>query len=726
MQPTDTHPQSPPATTQSQLADLKARHDPLLAALVIITKLYHRPMSAEALTAGMPLNNAPITPELLPRAAERAGLSVAIKRRTLEELSPLILPAILFLKDNQAIVLVDIDPKTEEAQVILPELPEGTRTLPLKQLAETYTGYAALFTEQRATLERQRKPVQYEGHWFWSTLWQNRGIYRDVIIASIVINLFVLANPLFVMNVYDRIVPNNALESLWTLAIGITVMYLFDFLLKYLRSYFLEVAGKKADVLMSAKLFEQTLGLTMSHRPDRVGVFASHLKEFDSIRNFFTSGTIATLVDLPFVIIFLIVIYIIGGPIVIVPITIILIILLYSLFMRKRIQQAIEASFEASARKNAVLIETLNALETIKSLGLEATSQWKWEQAVGEIAKASLKAKMMQSSIGRLTGLMQQLSTVLVVLAGVYLIKDNLLTMGGLIASVMLSQRAIGPMGQFANLVSSYLQTKTALEQLNQLMEKPVERPKHKHFIHLNSVKGKIEFEHVTFTYPDDQRPALQDVSFSISPGERVGFIGKIGSGKSTIAKLLLGLYTPDNGMIRLDDIDLQQIDPAELRRFINYVPQDIQLFKGTVWDNISMRAPFIEDQYILQAARIAGVDEFIRQHPSGYDLDISEGGSSLSGGQKQSIAIARALLLDAPVYVLDEPTNAMDARTEQQFLQRLKPHLQNRTTLVITHKMSLLTLVDRLIVLDKGRVIADGPKDAVLETLKSKSQKTA
>ena len=726
MQPTDTLTQSPTATTQSQLADLKARHDPLLAALVIITKLYHRPMSAEALTAGMPLNNAPITPELLPRAAERAGLSVAIKRRTLEELSPLILPAILFLKDNQAVVLVDIDLKTEAAQVILPELPEGTRTLPLKQLTETYTGYAALFTEQRATLERQRKAVQYEGHWFWSTLWQNRGIYRDVIIASIVINLFVLANPLFVMNVYDRIVPNNALESLWTLAIGITVMYLFDFLLKYLRSYFLEVAGKKADVLMSAKLFEQTLGLTMRHRPDRVGVFASHLKEFDSIRNFFTSSTIATLVDLPFVIIFLIVIYIIGGPIVIVPITIILIILLYSLCMRKRIQQAIEASFEASARKNAVLIETLNALETIKSLGLEATSQWKWEQAVGEIAKASLKAKMMQSSIGRLTGLMQQLSIVLVVLAGVYLIKDNLLTMGGLIASVMLSQRAIGPMGQFANLVSSYLQTKTALEQLNQLMEKPVERPKHKRFIHLNGVKGKIEFEHVTFTYPNDQRPALQDVSFSISPGERVGFIGKIGSGKSTIAKLLLGLYTPNNGMIRLDDIDLQQIDPAELRRFINYVPQDIQLFKGTVWDNISMRAPFIEDQYVLQAARIAGVDEFVRQHPSGYDLDISEGGSSLSGGQKQSIAVARALLLDAPVYVLDEPTNAMDARTEQQFLQRLKPHLQNRTTLVITHKMSLLTLVDRLIVLDKGRVIADGPKDAVLETLKSKSQKTA
>ncbi len=704
-----------------ELRDLSFRHDPLLAAMVIITRLYGREQTPESLVAGLPLNDKPLTPELLPRVAERAGLKAVFKRRALSELNKLVLPAILILKNRQAVVLTDIDPDKGEVELIIPELGEGARRFSLDELQEQYTGYAVLFAEQ---FTPQQKPASeiahYDGHWFWSTLWKNRSIYRDVIIASIVINLFVLANPLFIKNVYDRIVPNNAVESLWMLAIGVSVMYLFDLLLKYLRSYFLEIAGKKSDILMSAKLFEQTLGLKMSEKPERVGVFANHLKEFDSIRNFFTSGTIASIVDLPFVILFIVVIYWIAGPLAYVPVFIILLVLLYSLVMRGPIQRAIEASYAASAQKHAVLIETLNALETVKALGLEAKSQWKWEQAVGEIAKASLRAKMLQSSVGRVTGFLQQLSTILVVVAGVYLIKDNQITMGALIASVMLSQRAIGPMGQVASLITSYMQTKTALQQLNDLMQKPVERASPEQFIHLNLVKGKIEFEHVKFAYPGDNKLALDNVSFVIEPGERVGIIGRIGSGKSTIAKLILKLYEPTEGMVRIDDIDIHQIDPAELRRFINYLPQDIQLFKGTVWENIAYRAPYINDERVLEAARIAGVDDFIRQHPSGYHLDVSEGGSSLSGGQKQSIAIARALLLDAPIYILDEPTNAMDARSEKQFLARMQDRIRGRTLIVITHKTSLLTLVDRLIVMEKGRVIADGPKDAILESLKT------
>lgn len=724
---TDNHPQqdaNPPVG--DELSDLAARHDPLLAALAIITRLYNRYTPPESLTAGLPLNHQPLSPELLPRAAERAGLKARIKRRKLSEINPLVLPVILIMSSGNTVILTKLDTDAGTAEVITPDMPDGTRTLPLEELEKSYSGYTVFFSELSQGEVKQPGLIKHDGHWFWSTLWENRAIYRDVLIVSFVINLFVLANPLFIMNVYDRIVPNNAVESLWTLAIGVTVMYLFDFLLKYLRSYFLEIAGKKADVIMSARLFEQTLGLTMAERPGQVGVFASHLKEFDSIRNFFTSGTIATLVDLPFVLVFLLVIYYIAGPLVLVPIAMILLILIYSLLMRGPIQKAIEATYEAGAQKNAVLIEALNSLETIKALGLEAHSQWKWEQAVGKIAQTSLKAKLMQSSIGRFTGLMQQLSTVFVVIGGVYLIRDNEMTMGALIASVMLTQRAIGPMGQVANLVSSYMQTKTALEQLDALMQKPVERPRNKHFIHLTNVHGKVEFDHVHFTYPGDKKPALNDVSFTIQPGEHVVIIGKIGSGKSTIAKLILGLYPPDKGMVRIDDIDIQQIDPAELRRFINYVPQDIQLFKGTVWENIAYRAPYIEDERVLEAARITGVDDFIRQHPSGYHLDISEGGHSLSGGQKQSIAVARALLLDAPIYILDEPTNAMDARSEKQFLERLKPRLEGRTTIVITHKMSLLTLADRVIVLDKGRVVADGPKEAVLEGLKSNARASA
>jgi len=471
---------------------------------------------------------------------------------------------------------------------------------------------------------------------------------------------------------------------------------------------------------MSAKLFEQTLGLTMENRGGSIGVFANQLKEFDSIRSFFTSGTIATIVDLPFLLIFLTVIFYIAGAIVLIPISIILLILLYSFLMTGPIKRAIEATYEASSQKNAVLIETLTAMDTIKSLGVEARAQWRWEQAVGEIAKASLKSKMLQSSLGRVTSFMQQMSTVVIVLAGVYIIQEGDLTMGGLIATVMLSQRAIGPMGQFASLITSYQQTKTALDSLNEIMEKEVERPLHKRFIQHPIFEGRIEFINVSFTYPGESKAALDKVSFVIEPKEKVGIIGRIGSGKSTIEKLILGFYHVDEGSILIDGIDITQLDPAELRRNINYVPQDITLFSGDVRDNISYRAPYVEDSTILNAAKLAGVDDFIKRHPSGYSLKINEGGSSLSGGQRQSIGVARALLIDAPIYLFDEPTNAMDAKTEQLMINRLQQGTLKSTTLVVTHKMSLLQLTDRLMVIENGKLIANGPKQTVLEALKS------
>jgi ATP-binding cassette subfamily C protein LapB len=522
------------------------------------------------------------------------------------------------------------------------------------------------------------------------------------------------------MNVYDRIVPNNAVESLWVLAIGVSVVYMFDIILKFLRSYFLEVAGKKSDVLMSSKLFEQTLGLTMANRGGSIGAFANNLREFDSIRNFFTSGTIASLVDLPFVVIFLLVIFYIAGAIVLVPITIILLILLYSILLKGPIKRSIEATYEASSQKNAVLIETLTAIETIKALGVEAHSQWKWEQAVGEIARASIRSKMLQSSLGRMTGFMQQMSTVVVVLAGVYMIKEGNMTMGALIATVMISQRAIGPMGQFASLTSSYQQTKTALNSLNELMRKEIERPDSKHFIQHPHFEGSIEFVDVSFTYPNETRPALSHVSFKINPGEKVGIIGRIGSGKTTIEKLILGFYRPTEGTILIDGIDITQLDPAELRRNINYVPQEVTLFSGDVRENIAYRAPYVEDDRILKAARLAGVDDFVRQHPSGYSMKIEEGGRSLSGGQRQSIGVARALLLEAAIYLFDEPTNSLDAKTEQMMIDRLKSGTLKHTSIVVTHKMSLLQLTERLMVMDSGKLIADGEKQAVLEALKT------
>ncbi len=696
-------------------------NSPLLDCLVIYTKLNRQPYSKDALIAGLPIDPEHISPEIFKRAAARAKLEASFKKRNLEDISNLVLPCILTLSGNQACILEKIDLDTNTADIILPEAEEGITQVNLQELNEQYLGYAIYLTKKVYHEQKTENLMGFqEGHWFWGTMWASKSIYRDVLVASIVINIFVLANPLFVMNVYDRIVPNNAVESLWVLAIGVSVVYMFDVLLKYLRSYFLEIAGKKSDVIMSGKLFEQTLGLRMSNRGGSIGVLANQLKEFDSIRNFFTSGTVASLVDLPFMIIFLMVIFYIAGSIVLIPMAIIGFILLYSFLMKKPIARAIEANYEANSQKNAVLIETLNSIETIKALGVEARSQWRWEQAVGEIAKASLKSKMLQSSLGRMTGFMQQMSTVVIVLAGVYIIQEGDLTMGGLIATVMLSQRAIGPMGQFASLVTSYEQTKTALNSLNELMDKEVERPISKRFIQHPHFDGKIEFVNVSFTYPGETKPALNRVSFVIEPGEKVGIIGRIGSGKSTIEKLILGFYQVDEGSILIDGIDITQLDPAEVRHNINYVPQDVTLFSGDVRDNISYRAPYVEDDTILKAAKLAGVDDFIKKHPSGYSLMVNEGGTSLSGGQRQSIGVARALLVETPIYLFDEPTNAMDAKTEQQMIDRLKQGTLNSTTLVVTHKMSLLQLTDRLMVMDSGKLIADGNKQTVLEALKT------
>ena len=708
-------------STTPQISSDKDFHDPLLDCLVLYSKLHGFHYSGEALVSGLPIEQKKrLTPELFSRAAERANIQATFRKRDLSELSNLVLPCIVPLKDNQACLLEKIDDQ-QQATILMPSTGEGRKTKPLAELQEEFMGYVIFLTEKISQASRKESLInKQEGHWFWDTLWQNRSIYRDVLIASVVINIFILANPLFVMNVYDRIVPNNAIESLWVLAIGISVVYMFDILLKFLRSYFLEIAGKKSDVIMSAKLFEQTLGLRMDQRQGAIGAFANNLKEFDSIRNFFTSGTIASLVDLPFVVIFLLVIFYIAGAIVLVPIAIILMIMVYSFFMKKPIQKSVEASYEASAQKNAVLIETLTAIETIKSLGVEARSQWKWEQAVGEIAKASIKSKMLQSSIGRMTGFMQQMSTILVVLTGVYLIRDGDLTMGGLIATVMLSQRAIGPMGQFANLTSTYQQTATALNSLNELMDKEVERPTGKRFIQHPVFQGSIEFNNVVFTYPGESKPALNGLTFKLNPGEKIGIIGQVGSGKSTIEKLIMGFYQPDSGSILIDGIDITQLDPAELRHSINYVPQEVTLFSGDVRENIAYKAPYIEDDAIIRAAKIAGVDSFIRNHPSGYSLKVNEGGSSLSGGQRQTIGLARALLIPSPIYLFDEPTNAMDSLTEQALIKRLAQEVIEGTTIIVTHKMSILKLIDRLIVMDNGKIIADGNKETVLEALKA------
>lgn len=703
--------------------------DPLLECLVIFTTLHNRPFSAEALTQGLPVEPGRTKPELFTtgkaksnfsRAAKRAGFTSKLVKRSLDEISPLVLPCILMLKDKNACILVGFDAEKKFAKVIVPELGDTVNWVSIEALSAEYMGFAFYIKKEMAYKEEKaRIRSDNKSHWFWGTLWRNKDIYRDVIIASLLINMFVLATPLFTMNVYDRVVPNNAIETLWVLAIGIMIIYVFDLVLKSMRTYFLEMAAKKSDIIMSSILFERVLDLQMEHHPKSIGGFANSLKEFDTLRNFLTSSTLATLIDLPFVFIFLVTLYYISGPIAVVPVTTIFIIVAYTMFIKNPLHESIESTYESASQKNAVLIESLSALETIKTMGAVGNAQHRWEESTGDIAQKSLRSKMLNASIGTVTGMLVQLNTVLIIIVGVYMIQERDLTMGGLVASVILASRAIAPMGQVASLRANYEHTKTSFESLEQIMQLPVERPEGKKFVERPSFKGEIEFKNVSFTYPESAKSSLEEVTFHIKPGEHVGIIGKVGSGKTSLQKLMMGLYKPTKGAVLVDGIDIHQVDPADLRRNIGYVPQDVVLFRGTVKENIVYKAPHVDDETILRAAEVGGVKEFTDKHPQGFDMPVGERGMGLSGGQKQNIAISRGFLLDAPIMLLDEPTNSMDTGGEMKIIASLKKNLKGKTAIVITHKMTLLELVDRLIVVDDGRIVLDGRKEQVLQALK-------
>lgn len=709
----------PTAETQGarEASSDRAADDPLLGALVLLAGTHDRHLAPEALVAGLPLVEGRLTPALLVRAAERAGFAARVTRRALKSIPPLVLPAILLLKDGRSCVLVALD--GERARILLPEIGNGVQEVSVAELERSYSGQA-VFAKPAFRFDGRAPEVLRlsSRHWFWGVIGRSWRIYRDVLLASLLINLFALATPLFIMNVYDRVVPNNAIETLWVLTAGVVLVYVFDFVMRGMRSHFLDLAGKKADILLSSTLYEKVLGIQLAARPPSVGAFANHLGEFDSLRNLITSGTMSALVDLPFVVLFLIVIAYVGGPLVFVPLVGIPVILLVAFAVQGPLRQAVDHTSRAGAQKQAALVEGLVGLETVKALGAEGMVQSRLEQATGYAAHWQIRSHLLSSGAIQHTVFVQQLITVGLMVLGVHLIAEGELTTGGLIAAVILSGRVLAPMVQVSNLATHFYQGLAALKTLNGLMRLPEERDHERSYVQ-HPTRGALEFRDVSFTYPHQSAASLRHVSFRIEPGERVGIIGRSGSGKSTLARLILGLYQPGEGAVLLDGVDIKQVDPAELRRKVAYVPQDVTLFYGTVRDNIVFGLPMVEDGAVLKAAELAGVSEFVDQHPLGYDMPVGERGEGLSGGQRQTVAIARAMLRASPMMVMDEPSNSMDVMSEARLVQRLGEGLTGRTFVLVTHRSSLLALVDRLILLDDGRIMADGPRDQVLGALK-------
>ncbi len=705
--------------------------DSLLNILLLFCEVYHQSKSAQYVSEGLSINpsgsislfSIDKAKGLFSRAASRAGFSSSLIERPLDKISPLQLPIILLLKDQQTCILDSFSADQKQAKIILAAEEANEQWVDIDVLMSQYLGFSFLLKKKYSYDKNESRTLKLnESHWFWSSIRYSKSLYQDVFSASLLVNLFVLATPLFTMNVYDRVIPNNAIETLHVFSIGVMLVYLLDVFLKFTRTNLLEKAAKKSDVIISSILFEKVLGLKMANVPRSVGSFASSLKDFDSIRSFLTNTTMTALIDLPFSVLFLAVIFYIAGIIALVPLSIMVLILVYALMKRKALYRQIASSHQAAARKNSILIETLQNIETIKTQVKEGQTQWLWEEACGEIANKGLKTREMSASITSITSFLVQLNTVVVIIFGVYLIQEIALTMGGLIATMILSSRCVAPMGQAAALISNYEDAKASFVLLDELMQHPSERSPEQDFINLENIQGKIEFKDVSFTYPDADLPALTNISFTIQPGERVAIIGRIGSGKSTIEKLLLKLYQPDQGSIFIDGIDINQLDPAQLRQNIGYVAQDIQLFKGTLKENILGRSTHVSDQKLLDASQLSGVADFAHRHPRGYQMQVEERGSGLSGGQRQCVGIARAFLLNPIIMLLDEPSSNLDQYSESELLAKLKHKLPGKTTLLITHKLSLLTLVEKVIVIKEGQVYLNGNKEQVLQNLSKPS----
>jgi ATP-binding cassette subfamily C protein LapB len=691
--------------------------DSLLLCLEELCRLYKLPGALKTIDSVYPKSAKPITLDKFVSIAKKINFSASVDELAFKTLATQKLPLIYFDKNNEASLLLGIENgKYHIWEAALNQVSQITENI----FKASYAKKCILIKPiaQHDGRVSFHESVIKPSSWFWESLLKYKKVYVDVIIASLVVNILSIFSSLFSMNVYDRVIPNQAHETLWALAIGVFIAYIFDFLLRTLRSYFVDTANKKGDNEISAMLFERVMGLRLEHRPASSGSMANTLKEFDSLRDFFTSATLLSVVDLPFVFIFILVIGWIGGYLFLVPLLAIPLIIFSGLIFQPALERAMNLNLTEASQKHGLLIECISNLEAIKSLSTEGYFQNKWESILEASSVSSFRSKFLATIIINLTSFIQQVAYVLIIIIGVYLIEKNALTMGGLVACTILASRAMAPLAQISSLLIRFQTASHALRGLNQLIASEQERPKHKKFLHRPSFEGGIQFDKVTFSYPKQSAHSLDSISFHIKPGDKVAILGRVGSGKTTLLKLILGLYKPQSGSILIDGIDQNQIDPIDLRSNIGYVDQDSKLFYGTLRENIAIIKADATDAMILEVAKIAGVEDFAKLHPLGYEMKIGEGGHGLSGGQRQAIAIARALLLNPQIILMDEPTSGMDNVAENLFIKNMHTFLNQRTLLFVTHKSTMMSMIDKIILMDAGKVIAFGPRDEILKKL--------
>ena len=619
-----------------------------------------------------------------------------------KNLSNVALPAVLFSKENEAFV---IEAQTEDGTYLvrLSDTPKTLRSLDCEAFDALYSGYG-VFPRKRTKRENAKR----RGHWFWSAFRQSRFTYFQVIVASILINFLALTTSIFTMTVYDRVIPNVAVESLIALSIGAVLALGFDFIIKNIRAGFIDRASKTTDLKVSNTLFSRLLDWKYQHSSASNGAVANIIKEFEILRDFFTSSTLVILVDLPFAFLFIWVIFLIAGPLAIVPLFAVPLVLIAGLLAQPFIAKTSRDVQHSGMNKQSVLIETLNGLETVRATGAGNVLKGRYLDALLEQSQSSASSKSIGQLLINFAASVQQYAQIGSIFYGVFLIRDGVITQGALIAAIILGGRTLAPLGQLANALTRINAARAAYRSLDQFLKDYNPLQSNENLISKSNFRGDIELKGVNFTYPGAAVPSLSDINIRIKSGETVGVIGKMGCGKSTLTRLICGVLQPDIGSVLIDGVDVRQIDKDDLIAHLGIMLQESWLYSGTLRENITLGFGHYSDEDIQIAAEISGAHSFISQNPQGYDFSVSEKGVGLSGGQKQSISLARTLVRDPDILILDEPTSAMDQASEAAVIRSLEEFLKGKTSILVTHRNTLLSICDRVIVLEQGKIIAD------------------
>jgi ATP-binding cassette subfamily C protein LapB len=701
--------------------------DALVQAIVWLCKHHGRERSAESLLAGTPLEGS-LGPDQAVRVMRDAGFNAGLIQRKISDIHALLLPAVLLLKNGDACIVVARKPVKKGADtydVVMPGPESHSCQATEAELSGEYTGFAFVASPKPQVQANPAHEIIFDpnSHWLWGTLRRFTPYYRSALLAALLSNVLMLVSGLVTSVVFDKVIPHQAFVTLWALATGGLIALAFDLVARQLRTHLIDVAGKKADLIIGSLLFRQTLGVRMEHRPESAGSYAHHLAQVETVRDFFAGATLSALSDLPFIVIFVAMTFVIGGPLGWVLVFAIPMILGMAWLIQSSLRRSMSANMAHQADLQGLLVEAVEGLEDLKAAGAQGRFLRRYEDATAAAADSGLRARNLGGLTNNISAMSQQLITLVMLVVGVYLIHDGTISGGALIGAIMFGGRAVGPLGSVVGLATRYQGARAAMVSLDHMMKLPVERVPGATYVANHQIKGRIGLHELSFSYPPTAADAatpkvLRALNLKFEPGERVAILGRIGSGKSTVLRLLAGLYQPTEGMVEVDGIDLRQIDPADFRAKVGFVSQEPRLFKGTLRENVLLGRASVDASRLSEVARVTGLDRVIAAHPQGWELPVGEMGGLLSGGQRQLVALARCLVTQPQILLMDEPTSSMDAQSEILFLRQLNEALGTRTVVMVTHRPAVLELAQRVVVVDGGKVILDGPKAQVLAAL--------